>query len=1016
MDLLVFNIIYKEKNLQRSINSYDSPIIFNTEDDPDEYEAEEIGYCENAEKDDANEEQKIKSKIEKKVEELRDKYIDKEVMQFKEILINKFRAFGDKESPARMSKLDPILWNVIPNAVFSIDTPRNSGPTMLGYLRTKLESMEARGLIKRSRNPKHGCQTFLVPKKGPEKYRMVTNMKPLNKVTIKTPLTIPNLEQQVFVLMGSSFYGTFDILSGFDYMPVHKNSTHFSTIVTPIEAYEMIGSPMGWINTPMLFQERMQTEVLGDKFIKKKDDAICWINDIVVYSTTFQNYLVNLSQFLDRFISLNLRLNIDKCFSLKKEVEWCGRKISKENWNFSEKYFNKIMDMKRPYFCHQLAQALHLANWLSPVVEHLAEYRDYFAKLVDLKKPKAQLKKENKARIVWLLFGQEATITVFMDHKNLQYVLTPENSPRQTQVGRMYRWSYQFQQFDMIVRHIPGEENVAADILSRWGNRYCDEKVSDGKPEDDVIMFLDNMSTYGARIEASGDEETQEVYDENRISFLSPWHKNKFKRPSDEELLEIQRQHMEGTVQDLIMKEDKIWIPWDANFICRLIISNHISQNHVSTKQEEDMLRDSKEIIHADFLLINSSYKIIVLVDNVTQKVFLKGVEKEDASNMALALIEFLANFQLNDNFTLVTDNAAYFAGKLLHTLSEIYHFKRYFSIKFSPWTNGVVEVTNAKIVRIIRTLCSKFRLNSSEIHKLIGTIMDSLNNYPSKTKAGYKQNELFMQAPPITSNTLLENWLEYDELRWEPWQTMCEDLSNFSEDVVKDYTGKYKKASRSMWIKINGKDVDTVRNTGTSGQAVPTTVPGWFPEEKEILHCAVMKYGFGNHKIIRKLNLLPGKNTQKIHNQLQKLVFKQAASEYHNIFVDLYKIARKNRDVFNSFHIRDNNMGIEELSLRRALNQLRFGFSPMERHKVVVPFFRRLDNIENYIDYFTFNDYYNPGDIIPVLNEPTIERKTLEEELMSLIKERKIKNKILQICRGARIRSGRGFKGFLHE
>eukprot|EP00924_Labyrinthula_sp_SR-Ha-C_P013175 snap_masked-scaffold_12-processed-gene-11.61-mRNA-1 protein AED:1.00 eAED:1.00 QI:0/0/0/0/1/1/2/0/130 len=125
-----------------------------------------------------------------------------------------------------------------------------------------------------SRNPKHGCQIFLVPKKGPEKYRMVTNMKPLNKVTIKAPLTMSNLEQQVFVPMGSHFYGAFDILSGFYYMPVHDDSMHYFTIITPIGAYEMVGSPMGWINTTMIFQERMQTEVLGDKFMKQEEGAI----------------------------------------------------------------------------------------------------------------------------------------------------------------------------------------------------------------------------------------------------------------------------------------------------------------------------------------------------------------------------------------------------------------------------------------------------------------------------------------------------------------------------------------------------------------------------------------------------------------------------------------------------------------------------------------------------------------------------------------------------------------------
>eukprot|EP00924_Labyrinthula_sp_SR-Ha-C_P010697 augustus_masked-scaffold_49-processed-gene-1.7-mRNA-1 protein AED:1.00 eAED:1.00 QI:0/0/0/0/1/1/4/0/618 len=104
-------------------------------------------------------------------------------------------------------------------------------------------------------------------------------------------------------------------------------------------------------------------------------------------------------------------------------------------------------------------------------------------------------------RIPWLLFGQESTITVFTDHKNLQYVLSPEESPKQSQVGRMSRWSYQFQKIDMVLRHIPGEENVAADILSHWGNRYAEEVVKMDDSQTDVLMFLRDVYVLNVEVD-----------------------------------------------------------------------------------------------------------------------------------------------------------------------------------------------------------------------------------------------------------------------------------------------------------------------------------------------------------------------------------------------------------------------------------------------------------------------------------------------------------------------------------
>eukprot|EP00924_Labyrinthula_sp_SR-Ha-C_P010682 snap_masked-scaffold_49-processed-gene-1.44-mRNA-1 protein AED:0.29 eAED:0.29 QI:0/-1/0/1/-1/1/1/0/480 len=202
---------------------------------------------------------------------------------------------------------------------------------------------------------------------------------------------------------------------------------------------------------------------------------------------------------------------------------------------------------------------------------------------------------------------------------------------------------------------------------------------------------------------------------------------------------------------------------------------------------------------------------------------------------------------------------------------------------------------------------------------------------------------------------------------------------------------------AKRSWNNTNSEAVDKVNHIGVSGQAVPTTAPGWLPKEKEILRRAVMKYGFGNHKIIRQLNLLPGKNPQQMHNQLQKLVFRQAVTEYHGLYLDVFKVGRRNRDTFKAFYIREHNIRPRELTLRRYLNQWRFGLAPMERHKIIITFFRRLDNIENYLDYFAFNDYCNPGDIIPVLNSPQVERKILENGLVSLINERKIKSKFFK-------------------
>lgn len=113
------------------------------------------------------------------------------------------------------------------------------------FLREKLQQMLDKGLIRVTYNPLYGSQAFLVPKKGNVKFRMVVDMRKLNSVTKRISLIMPNLEKQITYPRGATVYGSFDILSGFDYLPVAENSRKFFVLVTPYGAFEMIGSPMG---------------------------------------------------------------------------------------------------------------------------------------------------------------------------------------------------------------------------------------------------------------------------------------------------------------------------------------------------------------------------------------------------------------------------------------------------------------------------------------------------------------------------------------------------------------------------------------------------------------------------------------------------------------------------------------------------------------------------------------------------------------------------------------------------
>ena len=54
------------------------------------------------------------------------------------------------------------------------------------------------------------------------------------------------------------------------------------------------------------------------------------------------------------------------------------------------------------------------------------------------------------------------TFEIWMDHKNLKYFQETHKLD-----GRQVRWYLKLQDYDFILRHIPGKMNIKADILSR---------------------------------------------------------------------------------------------------------------------------------------------------------------------------------------------------------------------------------------------------------------------------------------------------------------------------------------------------------------------------------------------------------------------------------------------------------------------------------------------------------------------------------------------------------------------
>ena len=64
---------------------------------------------------------------------------------------------------------------------------------------------------------------------------------------------------------------------------------------------------------------------------------------------------------------------------------------------------------------------------------------------------------------------------IFVDHKNLVYLFDPLYRPtaaKKITDEKLQRWALRLNAFPFTIEHVTGEDNVWADLLTRWGSAY----------------------------------------------------------------------------------------------------------------------------------------------------------------------------------------------------------------------------------------------------------------------------------------------------------------------------------------------------------------------------------------------------------------------------------------------------------------------------------------------------------------------------------------------------------------
>ena len=224
-------------------------------------------------------------------------------------------------------------------------------------IKRQVEELIAKGLIRESIS-EYAFPVTLAPKKDNTK-RLCIDYRRLNFHTIDDKMPMPRILEVLDRLSGSKYFTTLDVAWGYWHIEMDPNSIDKTAFVTNEGHYEWLVMPFGLKNAPATFQRIIQ-QILGPLLYK---GAINYLDDIIIYSETFEEHMQLLEEVLHRLSQNNIKLKLKKCHFVKPEVTYLGHTISHNTVKPSKEKTEAIRNFPVPTSLRKVRQFMGLTSY-----------------------------------------------------------------------------------------------------------------------------------------------------------------------------------------------------------------------------------------------------------------------------------------------------------------------------------------------------------------------------------------------------------------------------------------------------------------------------------------------------------------------------------------------------------------------------------------------------------------------------------------------------------------------------